>query len=142
MCVRNFKLGIYTGLAGGVVFGAIMATMGMLPMIGKTIREAVQTIQAAASPPRTYPLVVVPYLNADQVDELGSGRVLELDVHWLSLSRRLENRLSKKLDDCFLVGGHLSERVESSPVSMLDLFPTCAEAVVVDRPPPPVCCTR
>jgi hypothetical protein len=48
----------------------------------------------------------------DQVDELDSGRVLELDVHWSSLSRRLENRLSKKLDDCLLVGGHLSERVE------------------------------
>ena len=35
MNVRNIKLGIYGGLAGGVVFGAMMGMMGMLPMIGK-----------------------------------------------------------------------------------------------------------
>ncbi len=45
----------------------------------KTLREAVQTIQAAASPPRTYPLVVVPYLNAEQVDELATGNVSAVD---------------------------------------------------------------
>ena len=37
MNVRNIKLGAYGGLAGGVVFGAMMATMGMLPMIGKMV---------------------------------------------------------------------------------------------------------
>ena len=35
MNVRNIRLGIYGGLAGGVVFGAMMGMMGMLPMIGK-----------------------------------------------------------------------------------------------------------
>ncbi len=37
MNVRNIKLGAYGGLAGGVVFGAMMAMMGMLPMIGKMV---------------------------------------------------------------------------------------------------------
>ena len=37
MNVRNIKLGVYGGLAGGVVFGAMMAMMGMLPMIGKMV---------------------------------------------------------------------------------------------------------
>ncbi len=37
MCVKNLKPGVYAGLAGGVVFGAIMATMGMLPMIGMMV---------------------------------------------------------------------------------------------------------
>ena len=46
----------------------------------KTLREAVQTIQAAASPPRTYPLVVVPYLNADQVDALAAEKVSAVDL--------------------------------------------------------------
>ena len=46
----------------------------------KTLREAVQTIQAAASPPRTYPLVVVPYLNVDQVDELAAEKVSAVDL--------------------------------------------------------------
>ncbi len=35
MNVKNIKLGIYGGLAGGAVFGAMMGMMGMLPMIGK-----------------------------------------------------------------------------------------------------------
>ena len=35
MNVRNIRLGIYGGLAGGAVFGAMMGMMGMLPMIGK-----------------------------------------------------------------------------------------------------------
>jgi hypothetical protein len=35
MVTKNVKLGVYSGLAGGVVFGAMMGTMGMLPMIGK-----------------------------------------------------------------------------------------------------------
>ncbi len=34
---RNIKLGAYGGLAGGVVFGAMMGMMGMLPMIGKMV---------------------------------------------------------------------------------------------------------
>ena len=37
MNVRNIKLGAYGGLAGGVVFGAMMAMTGMLPMIGKMV---------------------------------------------------------------------------------------------------------
>ncbi|MDA2913500.1 hypothetical protein MYX77_06015 [Acidobacteriia bacterium AH_259_A11_L15] len=37
MKLRNIKLGAYGGLAGGVVFGAMMAMMGMLPMIGKMV---------------------------------------------------------------------------------------------------------
>ncbi len=37
MNTRNIKFGVYGGLAGGVVFGAMMAMMGMLPMIGKMV---------------------------------------------------------------------------------------------------------
>ena len=37
MNVRNITLGAYGGLAGGVVFGAMMAMMGMLPMIGMMV---------------------------------------------------------------------------------------------------------
>ena len=37
MNVKNIKLGAYGGLAGGVVFGAMMAVMGMLPMIGQMV---------------------------------------------------------------------------------------------------------
>ncbi len=37
MNTRNIKLGAYGGLAGGVVFGAMMGMMGMLPMIGKMV---------------------------------------------------------------------------------------------------------
>ena len=37
MNVRNITLGVYGGLAGGVVFGALMAMMGMLPMIGMMV---------------------------------------------------------------------------------------------------------
>ncbi len=37
MNVRNIKLGAYGGLVGGVVFGAMMGMMGMLPMIGKMV---------------------------------------------------------------------------------------------------------
>ena len=46
----------------------------------KTLRDAVQAIQAAASPPRTYPLVVVPYLNNDQVDELATEKISAVDL--------------------------------------------------------------
>ncbi len=45
MNVRNIKLGAYGGLAGGVVFGAMMATMRMLPMIGKMVAH--QTVPRA-----------------------------------------------------------------------------------------------
>lgn len=37
MNIRNITLGAYAGLAGGVVFGAMMAMMGMLPMIGMMV---------------------------------------------------------------------------------------------------------
>ncbi len=37
MNVTSIKHGVYGGLAGGVVFGAIMAMMGMLPMIGNIV---------------------------------------------------------------------------------------------------------
>jgi len=39
MNVRNLKLGAYAGLAGGVVFGVMMAAMGMLPMIGQMVGD-------------------------------------------------------------------------------------------------------
>ena len=34
MTLTNMKYGVYGGLAGGIVFGAIMGLMGMLPMLG------------------------------------------------------------------------------------------------------------
>ncbi len=37
MSLKGIKHGIYSGPAGGVVFGAIMAMMGMLPMIGNMV---------------------------------------------------------------------------------------------------------
>ena len=37
MNVKNISLGAYAGVAGGVVFGVMMAMMGMLPMIGKMV---------------------------------------------------------------------------------------------------------
>ncbi len=37
MSVRNIRIGVYGGWLGGVVFGAMMAMMGMLPMIGKMV---------------------------------------------------------------------------------------------------------
>ena len=37
MNVKNLKFGIFAGLAGGVVFGAMMGMMGMWPMIGKVV---------------------------------------------------------------------------------------------------------
>ena len=37
MNAKDIKLGVYGGLAGGVVFGAMMNIMGMLPMIGKMV---------------------------------------------------------------------------------------------------------
>ena len=33
----EIKHGVYGGLAGGVIFGAMMGMMGMLPMIGKMV---------------------------------------------------------------------------------------------------------
>ena len=35
--MRNLKLGVYGGLAGGLVFGAMMGMLGMLPMIGMRV---------------------------------------------------------------------------------------------------------
>ena len=37
MSMTSIKHGVYGGLAGGVVFGAMMAMMGMLPMIGNMV---------------------------------------------------------------------------------------------------------
>ncbi len=37
MNLTSIKYGVYGGLTGGVVFGALMATMGMLPMIGSMV---------------------------------------------------------------------------------------------------------
>ena len=37
MSVTSIKHGVYGGLAGGVVFGAMMAMMGMLPIIGNMV---------------------------------------------------------------------------------------------------------
>lgn len=37
MNAKSLKLGVYGGLAGGAVFGAIMGMMGMLPMIGSMV---------------------------------------------------------------------------------------------------------
>ena len=54
----------------------------------KTLREAVQTIQAASSPPRTYPLLIVPYLNADQVDELATKKVSAVDLNGNGIASR------------------------------------------------------
>ena len=40
MNVTSIKHGVYGGLAGGVVFGAMMAMMGMLSMIGSMVGVA------------------------------------------------------------------------------------------------------
>ncbi|MDA2932809.1 hypothetical protein MYX82_00545 [Acidobacteria bacterium AH-259-D05] len=37
MNLRSLQSGVYAGLAGGAVFGAMMALMGMLPMIGQMV---------------------------------------------------------------------------------------------------------
>ena len=37
MNLTSIKYGVYGGLIGGVVFGAMMAMMGMLPMIGNMV---------------------------------------------------------------------------------------------------------
>ncbi len=39
MSTRELKLGAYGGLAGGLIFGAMMGLMGMLPMIGSMIGQ-------------------------------------------------------------------------------------------------------
>ena len=39
MNARDLKSGVYGGLAGGVVFGALMGMMGMLTMIGKMVGQ-------------------------------------------------------------------------------------------------------
>ncbi len=37
MSLKSIKYGIYSGLAGGLVFGGLMGMMGMLPMIGNMV---------------------------------------------------------------------------------------------------------
>ena len=39
MSARELKLGAYGGFAGGLIFGAMMGMMGMLPMIGSMIGQ-------------------------------------------------------------------------------------------------------
>ena len=39
MSTRELKLGAYGGLAGGLLFGAMMGMMGMLPMIGSMVGQ-------------------------------------------------------------------------------------------------------
>ncbi len=39
MSTRELKLGAYGGFAGGLIFGAMMGFMGMLPMIGSMVGQ-------------------------------------------------------------------------------------------------------
>ncbi len=39
MSTRELKWGAYGGVAGGVIFGAMMGMMGMLPMIGSMVGQ-------------------------------------------------------------------------------------------------------
>ncbi len=39
MSTRELKWGAYGGIAGGLVFGAMMGVMGMLPMIGSMVGQ-------------------------------------------------------------------------------------------------------
>ncbi len=39
MSTRELKLGAYGGIAGGLIFGAMMGFMGMLPMIGSMVGQ-------------------------------------------------------------------------------------------------------
>ena len=39
MNTQTIKQGILAGMAGGAVFGMMMAMMGMLPMIGKMVGQ-------------------------------------------------------------------------------------------------------
>ena len=39
MNTRELKFGAYGGFAGGLVFGAMMGMMGMLPMIGSMVGQ-------------------------------------------------------------------------------------------------------
>ncbi len=39
MSTRELKVGAYGGIAGGLMFGAMMGMMGMLPMIGSMIGQ-------------------------------------------------------------------------------------------------------
>ena len=39
MSTRELKLGAYGGVAGGLIFGAMMGMMGMLPMIGSMVGQ-------------------------------------------------------------------------------------------------------
>ena len=47
----------------------------------KTLRDAIQSIQTVSFPPRTYPLLVVPYLNEKQLDELATKNVSAVDLN-------------------------------------------------------------
>ena len=40
MNTKQISYGIFSGLAGGLVFGAMMGMMGMLPMVGKLVGQS------------------------------------------------------------------------------------------------------
>jgi hypothetical protein len=46
----------------------------------KTLRDAVQFIQSVSMPPGTYPLLVVPYLDEEQLDELAARNLSAIDL--------------------------------------------------------------
>lgn len=47
----------------------------------KTLRDAIRSIQAVSLPPRTYPLLVVPYLNEEQLNDLAKNTVSAVDLN-------------------------------------------------------------
>lgn len=46
----------------------------------KTMAEAKRAIQAASLPPRTYPLLVVPYLNEEELNDLAAKNLSAVDL--------------------------------------------------------------
>ena len=44
MSTRELKLGAYGGFAGGLIFGAMMGFMGMLPMIGSMVGQPTASV--------------------------------------------------------------------------------------------------
>lgn len=47
----------------------------------KTLRDAIQSMESVSLPPRTYPLLVVPFLNEEQLDELAAKNVSGVDLN-------------------------------------------------------------
>ncbi|KKM88503.1 hypothetical protein LCGC14_1258060 [marine sediment metagenome] len=46
----------------------------------KSLRQAIATAREAASPPETYPMVIVPYLSSDKLQKLEAAGVSGLDL--------------------------------------------------------------